>query len=87
MSELPLTLKCPRGEEWPATSFKSYVHIKEKVQSHDTITFECPAGHKFSLKKAVEKGMFNQEQALKIIASAQRARDDLYPKRKRKQSV
>ncbi len=87
MSELPLTLKCPRGEEWPAMSFKSCVHIKEKVQSHDTITFECPAGHTFSLKKAVEKGMFNQEQALKIIAGAQRARDDLYPKRKRKQSV
>jgi len=83
MSELPLTLKCPRGEEWPATSFKSYVHIKEKVQSHDTITFECPAGHTFSLKKAVGKGIFTQEQAFKIIAQAQRARDDLYPKREK----
>jgi len=87
MSELPAILKCPRGEEWPATSFKSYVHIDQKVQTHDTIDMTCPAGHKFTLKKAVEKGMFTQEQAFKIIASAQRARDDLHPKRKRRTSA
>ena len=81
-SAVPATLKCPRGEEWPATSFKSYVGFKEKVQSHDTITFGCPAGHTFTLKKAVEKGMFTQEQALKIIAAAQRTRDGLYPRKR-----
>ena len=73
MDGLPATMKCPsrRGEEWPTSSFKAHFLIKEKVQTHNTITFECPAGHTFSLKKAVEKGMFTQEQALKIIAQAQ----------------
>ena len=72
MSELPLTLRCPRGEEWPATVFKSFTDIKGKVQTHETITFMCPAGHSFSLKKAVESKMFTPEQALMILAEAQR---------------
>lgn len=68
---LPVILRCPRGEEWPAESFKSTVEYEKKVQTHDTIHFLCPAGHVFTLRRAVEKGMFTPEQGLKLIASAQ----------------
>ena len=71
---LPAILKCPssRGEEWPAESFKSYVSAKAKVITHEDITWLCPAGHTFTLKKAVEKGMFTPDEALKMIALAQK---------------
>lgn len=72
MSNLPLTRKCPRGEEWPAESFKSLVDCDQRVQTHSTITFYCPAGHEFKLKRAVASGMFTPEEALKIIAYAQK---------------
>ncbi|KKK96505.1 hypothetical protein LCGC14_2662070 [marine sediment metagenome] len=72
MSEGPLTLRCPWGEEWPGLSFKSLVALKEDIQTHDTITWLCPAGHSFTLKKAVKTGMFTPEQALTMIAEAQR---------------
>ena len=72
MTEPPLTLKCPRGEEWPGTSFISTVALKENVQTHDTINWLCPAGHSFTLKRAVQTGMFTPEQALIMIAEAQR---------------
>ena len=72
MSEGPLTLRCPWGEEWPGPSFISTVTLKEDIQTHDTINWLCPAGHSFTLKKAVKTGMFTPEQALTMIAEAQR---------------
>jgi len=71
MSDLPVILKCPRGEEWPATSFDCLV-AKKRVQTHETVTFFCPLGHTFTLKTAVEKGMFTPIQAIQMIAAAQR---------------
>ena len=62
--------QCPRGEEWPLMSFKSYVNPKVKFQTHDTITFSCPADHTFTLKTAVEKKTFTPDEALKLIAYA-----------------
>ena len=70
MSGVPLTLKCPRGEEWPASGFKSFVNIKEEM-TYDAITFTCPAGHTFTLKRAVKTGMFTEEEAQKILKAAQ----------------
>ena len=70
--ELGLTLRCPRGEEWPATSFKSFVDSKVKVQTHETITFLCPAGHEFTLLRAVKSGMLMPDHALKVLAEAER---------------
>ena len=72
MTEPPLTLRCPKGEEWPTTSFISTIAVKEDIQTHDTISWLCPAGHSFTLKRAVETGMFTPEQALTMIAEAQR---------------
>ena len=72
MTEPPLTLRCPRGEEWPTTSFTQTIAYKEDIQTHDTILFYCPAGHDFTLKRAVKAGMFTPEQALTMIAEAQR---------------
>jgi hypothetical protein len=70
---IPPILKCPstRGEEWPADSFKSYVSTDVKFITHDEISFTCPAGHTFTLRKAVQKGMFTPEEALRMIAKAQ----------------
>lgn len=72
MTDIPVILRCPRGDEWPAESFTTTMDFKAKVQTHETIRVICPAGHGFTLKKAVEKGMFTPDQALKIIAEAQR---------------
>lgn len=77
MEPVPVILRCPRGEEWPAGTFKSTVDYKKKVQSHDTIHWLCPAGHEFDLRKAVEKGMFTPDQALRMIAAAQRELPEL----------
>ncbi|KKL07303.1 hypothetical protein LCGC14_2587360 [marine sediment metagenome] len=70
MSAEGVIRQCPRGEEWPLTSFTSYVNTKVKFQTHDTITFSCPAGHTFTLMKAVEKKVFTPDEALKMIAYA-----------------
>lgn len=80
MSETAVRIKCPKGHSVPVESIHSYVSIKEKVQSEENITFSCPGGkrgHNFNLQAAVKAGMFNQEQALKIIAEAQRISDSI----------
>jgi len=71
MVDLPLILKCPRGEEWPSTSFKVLVESDKDIQTHQTIACVCPAGHSCSLLHAVEGKMFSPMQALRIIAQAQ----------------
>lgn len=69
----PAISKCPstKGEEWPTESYKSYISAGAKVITHEDITFTCPAGHTFTLKKAVERGMFTPEEAFKMMALAQ----------------
>jgi len=74
---LPVILKCPRGEEWPAESFHTLVSYKENIQTHDTITVMCPLGHSFSLKRAVKSKMFTPEQALQMISLAQKELPEL----------
>lgn len=73
----PAILRCPRGEEWPSESFKSSLDYRGNVVTHDSIHIWCPAGHEFTLKKAVEKGMLTPEEGLKIIASAQKQLPEL----------
>jgi hypothetical protein len=63
-------MRCPRGEKWPTESFKSYIDSGAEVQTYETITFVCPAGHSFKLKRAVATKMFTAEQAQRIIAAA-----------------
>lgn len=69
---LDMIVKCPKkGEEWPITAYTSTVNVNVKVITHNDITWVCPTGHEFTLKRAVEKGMFTPNQALKMISHAQ----------------
>jgi len=70
MSELPPTLRCPRGDEWPVNLIQCLVDLRATIQTYDTITFLCPAGHKFTLGTAVKAKTFTPDQAETIIASA-----------------
>lgn len=70
MSDIPPTLRCPRGDEWPVNLFVCLVDTRETIQGYDTITFLCPAGHKFTLRKAMKTKMFTPDQAQRIIKSA-----------------
>lgn len=72
MTDIPIILRCPRGEEWPAESFTNTVEYKERIQSQDTIRFICPLGHCYTVRQLVQKKTLTPEQALDIIAEAQR---------------
>lgn len=75
--QYPTVMKCVRGEEWPAESFKTLVSFKDKVITHDSITVVCPAGHEFSLTRGVKQGWITAEDALKILAAANKELPDL----------
>ena len=71
MGDLPLTLKCPvGGEEWPATSYKSLTDLFPDELQYRNIHFSCPGGHGFTLRKAVNSGMFTKEQGEKMLELA-----------------
>lgn len=72
MEPLPAILRCPVGdEEWPATSFKAVVDATHEIQRPGTIHLSCPAGHSFTLAKAVRAKMFTRGQAKRLVAIAQ----------------
>ena len=67
---------CPAGHTVQATELHSYVSLTE-ANLDDGITFECPGGkrgHSFTLRKAVAKGMFTEEEAANIRAGGERYR-------------
>lgn len=65
---LPLTLKCPvKGEEWPATSYKSTLDTVPEKFTGKCITFQCPGDHFFSLPQAVKSKMLTKAQANRLI--------------------
>jgi hypothetical protein len=66
-------MKCPvGGEEWPAMSYKSLIDLYADKFQYRNIHFSCPAGHDFTLRKAVNSGMFTQEQGKRIFEIAKR---------------
>lgn len=72
MDDIPLTLKCAEGgEEWPFLSYKSSVDANVEKVTPRNIHIWCPANHFFSLRKAMNTGMFTKEQANNMLASAQ----------------
>lgn len=74
MSEIPLAMRCPvKGEEWPSESFKAFLAPNSKAQTCENIALVCPAGHKFTLARAVQKGMFTADQAKKIVTAAEQS--------------
>lgn len=84
MDQIPLTLKCPvGGEEWPATSYKSWIDATSEVQRPGTIHIYCPAGHSFTLAKAMrgKEKMFTRKQATNLVANAQRLADKFHAAR------
>jgi len=71
--EVDLILRCPiGGEDWPITSYKSVVDATKEVQRLGTIHLWCPAGHCFTLSRALRGKMFTKQQAENILAYAQR---------------
>ncbi|HEY4509871.1 MAG TPA: hypothetical protein VJC15_02690 [Candidatus Paceibacterota bacterium] len=68
--ELGITLKCIKGEEWPATSFRSSLDLKAESVTEESITFYCPLWHSFTLAQAIQKGIFSPELAQKFLAFA-----------------
>lgn len=69
-----MIMRCIKGEEWPITSFKSFVNINI-LFGEEAVNFLCPAGHTFTLKDALKKGMFSWEDANRILADAKKLYD------------
>ncbi|MBI1971425.1 MAG: hypothetical protein HYS52_01080 [Candidatus Wildermuthbacteria bacterium] len=69
--DLGIILQCIGGEEWPATSFSSFLDLKVDSVSETTITFSCPLGHSFTLAQAIKKGIFTKEVAQRLLLIAQ----------------
>lgn len=65
-----VTMRCIKGEEWPAESFKSFVDTDSQTISEESVIFLCPKNHKFNLKEALSKDIFSRGQAQKIMAKA-----------------
>jgi hypothetical protein len=71
MTDLPLTLRCPvGGEEWPAECYKSLIDLYAERFQYRNIHFHCPSNHDFTLRKAVNSGMFTEEQGKRIFEVA-----------------
>lgn len=68
---LPLTFRCVKGEEWPITSFTSTLDLKVEEPTEDSIVFSCPSYHTFTLRQALAKKIFTQEQGAKMLSFAQ----------------
>ena len=60
-----------RTEEWPITSFKSFLDLKEDSVSMASIELRCPLDHSFTLEEAVRAGIMPQAEAEKILAWAE----------------
>lgn len=71
-----IIIQCIKGEEWPVTGFKSFIEVKDDPITEDSITFHCPAGHKFTLKQALSKDIFSEEQAQKILNHARKQKKE-----------
>lgn len=73
MSDLPITTKCPiGGEEWPFDSYKSTVDSTAGKLQYRHVHIWCPYPHDFSLRRAVNSGMFTKEQGERIFEAAQK---------------
>lgn len=70
-----ITMECIKGESWPTESFKSFVDAPGDL-TEDSVYFICPAGHKFTLTKALSKGIFTPEQSQKIMESARKLKEE-----------
>lgn len=75
---VPLTLHCVKGEEWPTTSFLSYIEALHNPLTEDSVVFTCPANHRFTLKQALKKGIFTPEQGEKLMTEAKKQKEKYY---------
>lgn len=64
-------MRCIKGEEWPTTSFDCVVSFAENLTIENAVTFSCPVGHTFSLRQALRKKIFTEQQVWDILARAQ----------------
>lgn len=74
----PLTLRCVKGEEWLAMSFKSFVKGQDNPLTEASIVFSCPAGHSFTLETALKKCIFTPAQAQRLIAAAREWKEEYW---------
>jgi hypothetical protein len=68
---------CPSGHRLPVRAFESYVDLTKK--GDDAILFSCPGGkrgHIFSLRRAITSGMFTEDEAAKIRATAAKTKQE-----------
>jgi len=75
MTTIGIIMRCLMEEEWPSESFKSYVRTRDDPITEESVLFTCPAGHKFTLKQALVKGIFTEEDANKLISQAKKLKE------------
>lgn len=74
----PLVLCCVRGEEWPTNLFEiGNIRARDGSITEKSIVLSCPAGHRFSLKQALKKGIFTLEQVQRLLIAIEKANEPL----------
>lgn len=71
--DLPLVMKCGRGEEWPFTEFATPVDDLADVIDEEVIWIVCPIGHEYSLSQALKKKLVSRKIANKMLEMAREA--------------
>ena len=71
--DLPFTMRCVRGEEWPITEFATHVHVLMDEIDEDAITIACPAGHEYPLSRALRNKLLSRKIADEMLKIAREA--------------
>lgn len=77
---VPAIFSCVKGDQWPTTSFQSFIEAAHNPLTEDSVVFICPAGHRFTLRQALKKGIFTQEQGKKLMAGAKKQKEEYFDK-------
>ena len=76
--DLPLIMQCIRGDEWPIVSFTITPDLEGDVVTEDSITINCPAGHSYTLRQALQRKLHSRRVADELLEMTR----EIFPKLK-----